>query len=100
MTLVIQIYLRPDLQGDENPAPATILHGLNPQPEESSHPDVEELRRQQAESKVDVTLQGEPDREAEVGEDVPGGKHYREENNQNDVHPVLFQLLQPDGMRC
>ena len=35
-----------------------------------------------------------------VGEDVPGGKHDREENNQNDVHRVLFQLLQPDGMRC
>ena len=74
-----------------------MLLGFDPVPQERSQPDVEQLRREQAEGVVDLTFESQADSEGQVGVDIPAGEHYGEEDYQNNILLVLLQLLQPSG---
>ena len=75
-----------------------MLRGFDPVPQERSQPDVDQLRREQAEGVVDLTFNGQSDSERQVGVHVPAGKQDGEENNQNNILLVPLELLQPGGM--
>ena len=74
-----------------------MLLGFDPVPQESSQPNVDQLRREQAEGVVDLPFESQADSERQVGVHIPAGEHYGEEDNQNNILLVLLQLLQPSG---